>query len=57
LAAAVSDPEARHQRGRRAARFVREHYSWQSSAAAFASLYGDVIDDHRRIGALSPAGR
>jgi glycosyltransferase involved in cell wall biosynthesis len=57
LTAAVGNPATRSQRGRRAARFVREHYSWQSAAQAFASLYGDVIDDHRRLGALSPVGR
>ena len=35
LAEAVADPVARVARGNRAARFVRERYSWSSSAAEF----------------------
>ncbi len=45
LAEAVSDPLVRAARGRRAARFVREQYSWASSAAAFANLYQEVVDE------------
>jgi glycosyltransferase involved in cell wall biosynthesis len=46
LADAVSNPLDRAARGKRAARFVREHYSWASSAAAFANLYQEVVDEH-----------
>ena len=56
LTAAVADPAARSQRGRRAARFVREHYSWQSSAQAFTDLYGEVIDDHPSNRHAQPGG-
>jgi glycosyltransferase involved in cell wall biosynthesis len=45
LAEAVADPGARAERGRRAARFVHEHYSWTASAAVVADLYQRVIDE------------
>jgi glycosyltransferase involved in cell wall biosynthesis len=57
LAEAVSNPAERQQRGSRAARFVRDQYSWATSAAAFTDLYSDVIDDRNRMTTLSPAGR
>lgn len=43
LAEAVSDPLARAARGRRAARFVKERYSWASAAAEFVQLYEAVV--------------
>ncbi len=46
LIEAVSDRALRIDRGRRAAHFVREHYSWARPAEAFARLYGEVIDEH-----------
>ncbi len=45
LAEAVTDRAGRIARGGRAAQFVREHYSWSSSAAAFVRLYDAVIDE------------
>ena len=48
LAEAVADPLARIARGNRAARFVRERYSWSSPAAAFAELYQEVVDERAR---------
>lgn len=48
LAEAVSNPVVRAARGIRAARFVRHHYSWASSAAAFTDLYQEVVDEHAR---------
>ncbi|MBK5331027.1 MAG: glycosyltransferase [Ilumatobacteraceae bacterium] len=48
LAEAVSDHPMRGERGRRSAQFVREHYSWASSARAFARLYDEVIDEPTR---------
>ena len=48
LAEAVADPVVRRARGSRAARFVREHYSWSSSATQFAELYQDVVDERAR---------
>jgi glycosyltransferase involved in cell wall biosynthesis len=48
LAEAVTEPVVRAARGGRAARFVRERYSWTSSAAAFANLYRDVADERTR---------
>jgi glycosyltransferase involved in cell wall biosynthesis len=53
LAEAVGDCEARIERGRNAARFVRERYSWATSATEFAALYDEVSDEARR----SPASR
>jgi glycosyltransferase involved in cell wall biosynthesis len=44
LVEAVSDRAMRVERGRRGAQFVREHYSWASSARSFARLYDEVID-------------
>lgn len=48
LVEAVSDPELRRERGRHAARFVRERYSWASAASAFAELYEEVVDGPTR---------
>jgi glycosyltransferase involved in cell wall biosynthesis len=48
LAEAVGDFEARTERGTNAARFVRERYSWATSATAFAELYDEVSDEARR---------
>ena len=45
LAEAISRPVERRERGRRASRFVGEHYSWTSSAAAFTQLYNDVVTE------------
>ncbi|MEO8696678.1 MAG: glycosyltransferase family 4 protein [Acidimicrobiales bacterium] len=45
LADAVSHPVDRAARGKRAARFVRDQYSWASSADAFANLYQEVVDE------------
>jgi glycosyltransferase involved in cell wall biosynthesis len=45
LTEAVGDPAGRAARGARAARFVRERYSWAQSAASFADLYQEVVDD------------
>ncbi|MGB8860358.1 MAG: glycosyltransferase family 4 protein [Ilumatobacteraceae bacterium] len=45
LAAAVSCPEERRVRGRRAAGFVRRQYSWRSAAQAFERLYEEVVDE------------
>jgi glycosyltransferase involved in cell wall biosynthesis len=42
LVEAVSDRATRIDRGRRSARFIREHYSWASSADAFGRLYDEV---------------
>jgi len=43
LVEAVSEPLTRAARGRRAARFVRERYSWASAAGEFAQLYSTVV--------------
>ncbi len=48
LVEAVAHRTLRIDRGRRAAQFVREHYSWSAPAKAFAKLYGEVIDEHSR---------
>ena len=48
LAEAVADPAARWARGNRAALFVRERYSWSSSAAQLADLYQEVVDERAR---------
>ena len=42
LSEAVSDSEQRSTRGKCAAEFVGEHYSWARSAQSFADLYGRV---------------
>ena len=58
---ATSDDAARAERGRAAAEFVRDHYSWASSAKAFATIYEAVVADptparRRQTGSgLSPA--
>ena len=57
LAEAVSDCEMLSDRGRRAARFVREHYSWASAAEAFSRLYSELTDDRESSRRLSPRGR
>lgn len=44
LIEAVSDRAMRVERGRRSAQFVRENYSWASSASSFVRLYDEVID-------------
>ena len=43
LAEAVSEPLTRAARGRRAAKFVKERYSWASAADEFAQLYEAVV--------------
>jgi len=43
LTEAVSEPLMRATRGRRAAKFVRERYSWAVAAGEFAQLYGAVV--------------
>jgi glycosyltransferase involved in cell wall biosynthesis len=48
LVEAVSNAAEREQRGRRASHFIREHYSWASSAKAFAELYDEVSEESRR---------
>jgi len=45
LAEAVSEPLALATRGRRAARFVRERYSWASAGDEFAGLYSAVMTE------------
>jgi glycosyltransferase involved in cell wall biosynthesis len=42
LVAAVAEPAERCARGRRAAAFVREHYSWTTAAQSFVDVYDDV---------------
>jgi len=49
LAEAVADPPETVARGHRAALFVRERYSWSSSATAFADLYQEVADERARV--------
>jgi glycosyltransferase involved in cell wall biosynthesis len=48
LLEAVSNAAARQERGRRASQFIREHYSWASTARAFAALYDEVSEEPRR---------
>lgn len=55
LAEAVSDADARTQRGARAARFVREQYSWASTADAFVALYDEVSVESKRSISSQPA--
>ena len=45
---AVSGDAERVERGKRAAQFVREHYSWAACADAFATIYDAVIDESTR---------
>ncbi len=55
LAEAVSDADARTRRGTRAARFIREQYSWASTAEAFAALYDEVSVESKRSMPSQPA--
>ena len=55
LAEAVSDKEARTQRSTRAAQFIREQYSWASTADAFAALYDEVSVESKRSMRSQPA--
>lgn len=48
LVEAVTDHAERFSRGRRAARLVRERYSWVSAAAALARVYDAVTDERCR---------
>ena len=48
LAEAVGDCPSRVRRGINAARFVRQQYSWASSANAFAALYDEVSEEAQR---------
>lgn len=48
LAEAVSDPLARAARGRRAAKFVKDRYSWASAAAEFVQLYEAAVAEPTR---------
>ena len=48
LAEAVSDADARTQRGTRAAQFVCEQYSWATTADAFVALYDEVSVESKR---------
>ena len=57
LAEAVADPLVRVARGNRAARFVREQYSWTSRAAEFADLYQQVVDERQRRDHRAPPRR
>lgn len=45
LVEAVSDREQLSSRGKRAAHFVGEHYSWSQAARSFEDLYDTVIDE------------
>jgi glycosyltransferase involved in cell wall biosynthesis len=42
LSEATSNDAMRTERGRAAARFVRDHYSWASSAKAFVNVYEEM---------------
>jgi glycosyltransferase involved in cell wall biosynthesis len=57
LTEAVSNRSVRLDRGRRAAAFVRQRYSWDSAAEAFARLYREVADEHDASRTLSQSGR
>ena len=48
LAEAVADPLARVALGNRAARFVREQYTWASPAAKLVDLYQQVVGERSR---------
>lgn len=50
LVDAVTDVDGRRDRGARAARFVRDRYSWTSAAAALVEIYEDVEADRARAG-------
>jgi len=50
LIEAVSDRITLAERGRCAAEFVRRNYSWNTSADAFARLYGELIDEREFSG-------
>ncbi len=52
---AITDRASRVERGRRAATYVRENYSWAFAAEAFAGLYAEVIDGPS--GRLGQAGQ
>ena len=54
---AVSEPASRAARGRRAARFVRERYSWATAAAAFTEVYAAVAGEARAGGGAQPVRR
>ena len=43
LGEATSDDAMRAERGKAAARFVRDHYSWASSAQAFVTVYEELV--------------
>ena len=43
LTEAVSDAEQRTSRGKRAAQFVGEHYSWARAATSFETVYDDIV--------------
>ena len=55
LAEAVFDEDARTRRGRSAAQFIREQYSWASTADAFAALYDEVSVESKRSMRSQPA--
>lgn len=57
LAEAVSNRSVLIDRGRRAARFVREQYSWAAAAEAFARLYSEVTDEHDASRQFTRSGR
>ena len=52
---AVSDESARKRRGRCAAQFISERYSWASTALAFAALYDEVSVESNRSMPSQPA--
>ena len=54
---AVSDPSSRDARGRRAARFVRERYSWAVAASAFEDVYAAVVAEGEHAGGVQGVGR
>ena len=55
LAEAVSHAGARTERGRCAAQFIREQFSWASTADAFAALYDEVSVESKRSMRSHPA--
>ncbi len=55
LTEAVSDAEERTRRGTSAARFIRERYSWETTAEAFAALYDEVSVESKRSMLSQPA--
>jgi glycosyltransferase involved in cell wall biosynthesis len=54
LVEAVSDADECKARGARAARLVREHYSWVASAEAFARVYDAVTEQSTRSKPSTP---